>query len=538
MAKIVLIPNVTAQLGQTTSLRAPLGLISLATVLKRDGFDDVEIFDLNPLLGSGSYDQLCDAILEREPDILGFSTMCNNYLMTLKLVRGCKQRKAGLKVILGGPHASITDEATLQAFACVDVIARGECELNITSIMGALTNDWPLDGVPGVTFRGGDGLVRTPLPPTINDLDVIPLPDYGLYPNLMSVKRLHVEVGRGCPFECTFCSTSDFWSRKYRLRSTDRQIELLRTLHTRYGFRAFAFNHDNLTANRAKVIALCRAIKRSGLDITWGCSNRIDCIDPELIQEMADAGCTLVYLGVETGSARMQELIRKKLNLVRAVETVEQVLAAGIRVTASFIIGFPQETMEDLLQTIDLMLKLRFSGNGMVDTLLSMLAPYPKTPLFEVYRGSLRFDGKLSTSASWEVTEEDRETITRYPDIFAAYYYYDTPHLSRDLLLRTHFLLDHLRLLPNTLRILWEDKELQFPARFLDQVSRLEIASLADYHTEKQLLQVSDFIAQVLTQSGFAKHRVLEFLRREIAINRVLSSKWGRGMGIYRTEAH
>jgi len=538
MAKIVLIPNLAGEPGQTPSLRPPLGLISLATVLKRDGFEDVEIFDLNPLLPNHSYEQLCDAIMARSPAVLGFSTMCDNYLSVLKLAGGCKRQAPGLKVILGGPQATVTDAETLQTFPFIDVIARGECETNISAIMRALLDDSALADVAGVTFRGEHGVIRNAMPSTINNLDILPLPDYGLYHNLSSLKQLHVEVGRGCPFECTFCSTNDFWSRKYRLRSTGRQIELLRTLTAAYGFKRFVFDHDNLTANRARVIALCRGIRHAGLEITWRCSCRIDCIDPDLMQEMASAGCNRVYLGIETGSPRMQKLIKKKLDLMHAVDTVEQLLTVGIRVTASFIMGFPQETLEDLLQTIDLMLRLRFAGNGMVNIFLFMLAPNPQTPLFETYRHSLRFDGNLSVIAYRETSVEDREVVTHHPEIFAAYHYYDTPHLSRDFLLRTHFLIDHLLLLPNTLRMLWEDPQLGFPGRFLDQVAKLKAPSLAHYHTEPQLLEVSAFVSEVLIASGYADHRVLEMLRREININRVLSTSLGPGIGIYAAERH
>ena len=531
MAKIILVPNLVGRHGPAKTFRPPLGLISLATVLRDDGCD-VEIFDLDRLEPTSTQEMVCQAIMAREPEIVGFSTMCSTYLTSLKLAQGCKSLDPAVKIILGGPQATITAEATLALFPFVDVIARGECEQNITTIMRALATGGPLAAIPGLHYRAGATIVSTPALPPISDLDEIPLPDYGLCPNLTAHQRLPIEVGRGCPFQCTFCCTNDFWGRKYRLRSSDRQIALFRQLQSEHGFREFVFEHDNFTVSKAKVIELCRAIRQAELNINWRCDSRIDTLDAELIQEMAAAGCTGIYMGIETGSPRIQKLIKKNLDLSHAVETVRQVLAAGINITASFILGFPQETLEDLLQTIDLMLRLKFAGPRFVNIFLFMLAPTPLTELYAEYASSLRFDGNLSVIAHTRLTDADRELVRQHPEIFAAYHYFDTPHLSRDFLLRTHYFLDHVLLSPDTLRMLWEDRELRFPMRFLEQLSRLEAPTLDSYHSDEHFLKVRDFISAVLRESGYGDHPVHGVLRREVSVARMLRSSLGRDVAI------
>jgi len=531
MAKIILIPNLTGPFVPGEPNRPHLGLISLATVLRNGGYD-VEIVDVNQVEKGASLAAMRDAIMCKNPAIVGFSTMCDHYLATLKLARACKAMNTDLKIILGGPHATITDQATLEAFPFIDVIARGEYEQSITSLVSALATGGSLADVPGVTFRDGNSMIRTPCLPLLRNLDALPLPDYEFYPHLGSLQELPVEVGRGCPFQCTFCSTNDFWSRSYRLRSTSNQIALLKKLNTEHGVKRFIFEHDNLTVSREKVVELSRTIRQEGLDIRWRCSSRIDCLDEELVEEMAASGCDRVYLGIESGSPRIQKLIKKGIDLSRAVETVQQISRTGMRITASFIIGFPQETMDDVRQTIDLLLKLKFAGTSFVDIFLFMLAPMPRTALFKSYRKDLRFDGNLSVIAYTRLTDEDRETVTRYPEIFAAYHYYDTPHISRDFLLRTHYFFDHMLMLPNTLRILYQDRNLGFPEQFLKQFSGLQITTAAHYHAEEQFVNVSNFVMDVLQRSGFGGHPVHQMLKSEVAINRTLQSLGKRGIAI------
>ena len=191
---------------------------------------------------------------------------------------------------------------------------------------------------------------------------------------------------------------------------------------------------------------------------------------------LASAGCNHIYLGIESGSPRIQKLIRKNLDLQRAVETVKLISEAGIEFTASFIMGFPEETMSDLLKTVDLMLSLRYAGTGNESIQLHLLAPAPGTLLHHNNRLNLRFDGRFSDIALPNLLPDDLELITRHPDVFSAYYYYDTPNIERTDLLCLHHFLTTLNVLPYTTYVLWKDERFHFPTMFFEHIDAIHLA--------------------------------------------------------------
>src|SRR5262249_2468707 len=105
----------------------------------------------------------------------------------------------------------------------------------------------------------------------------------------LGLTTLSVEAGRGCPFQCTFCSTASFFGRKYRLKSPEKLCEELDFLHAEYGLGHFSLTHDLFTVDRRKVIAFCREV--AGRGYSWDCSARTDCVDEELLALMSEAGC-------------------------------------------------------------------------------------------------------------------------------------------------------------------------------------------------------------------------------------------------------
>src|SRR5204862_3762764 len=118
----------------------------------------------------------------------------------------------------------------------------------------ALSDPRRLREIPGVTFRSGGPVVRNPNPEAIADLDRIPMPAFHLYPELDPTAYVPLELGRGCPFACTFCSTNDFFRRRFRLQSPAAVIEQMRALRRRYDCRSFDLVHDMFTVDRKRVV--------------------------------------------------------------------------------------------------------------------------------------------------------------------------------------------------------------------------------------------------------------------------------------------
>src|SRR5437660_4516521 len=169
-------------------------------------------------------------------------------------------------------------------------------------------------------------------------------------PNIVTPGRdtAALELGRGCPFACTFCSTNDFFRRNFRLHSPERMLRDMRAIATQYGIRSFVLVHDMFTVDRRKVAAFCDAMIASGEGFTWSCSARTDCVDEELLELMARAGCKGIFYGVEVGSDKMQMVIDKHLATQRAHETIDASERLGIASTVSLISGFPEETWDDV----------------------------------------------------------------------------------------------------------------------------------------------------------------------------------------------
>ena len=135
---------------------------------------------------------------------------------------------------------------------------------------------------------------------------------------LKKVREIPIEVGRGCPFECTFCSTSHFWKKKFRLKSINKIIsEIIH--YANFGFATFNFIHDLFTLDKVFIVEFCTELIKSNLNIKWGCSARLDTLDEELIKLMSKAGCTGIYIGLETYSQSLQSKIKKNLTLTKII---------------------------------------------------------------------------------------------------------------------------------------------------------------------------------------------------------------------------
>jgi radical SAM superfamily enzyme YgiQ (UPF0313 family) len=421
---------------------APIGVLSLAAVLERHGVSS-QIVDLNRLYYAylrapddpSAKPDFCSYVareLQSVPfDVLGFSSICSSFPLTIRIAREMKRIRPEVPIMFGGPQASVVDVATMEAYPFVDFVVRGEAEESLPALIEAITAGAPPDGVPGVTYRQGGKLVRAPNAPIIRDLDDLPLPAFHLYPELKDCHYVPLELGRGCPFACTFCSTNDFFRRRYRLKSPARIIEQMRIVRDTYDITTFDLIHDMFTVDRKRVIAFCEAVIGTGEQFYWNCSARTDCIDDEMIALMARAGCKAIFFGIETGSARLQKIVKKNLDLQDAVARIARTDRHEITTAVSLITGFPEETMDDLRDTVDFFVdSLRFDY---AEPQLHILAPLAETPLESQYRSQLVFDDILSDMShqGWRQDPVDREMIQDHPAIFPNFYSIPAPGLNR-----------------------------------------------------------------------------------------------------------
>jgi len=194
-------------------------------------------------------------------------------------------------------------------------------------------------------------------------------------------------------------------------------------LHTKYGLNNFDLFHDLFTCDRSYVLAFCKSLKNTGLHkkIKWRCNSRVDTVDKQVLEEMAEAGCSGISYGIETGSPRMQKLIGKNLSIEQINSVIDDTLLAGINVSASFICGFPQENMEDLTATFDLIMDLIARG---VQVFLLPLCPLISSELYRTFGDTLVYDGPWSELTHGRLGPEYEEQIKQRPQIFAGFYHF------------------------------------------------------------------------------------------------------------------
>jgi radical SAM superfamily enzyme YgiQ (UPF0313 family) len=423
---------------------APVGILSLAAVLESKGLQP-EVVDLNRVyynwLQEGGRDNgdfcsfAAQYLAARDIDFFGFSTVCSSYPLTLRIAAEVKRLRGDSWVVLGGPQASVVDVATMRAFPAIDLIVRGEAEHTLPELVESLSGRRSLEAIPGLTFRrhhNGE-IVRNPDAPLVMDLDALPFPAFHLFPDVRFCRHFPLELGRGCPFSCTFCSTNDFFRRRFRLKSPEQMIADMRRVRETYGISSFELVHDMFTVDRKRVIEFCQALIESGEQFIWGCSARTDCVDEELIALMARAGCRGIFFGIETGSARMQKIIDKGLELNDSRARVRSCDKYKINTAVSLMAGFPDETMSDLRQTAAFFVdSLRFDH---ADPQLSILAPLADTPITKQHKDSLVLNDDAADMSyrGWQQEAEDHVLIAAHPEIFSSFYSVPLPHLDREL---------------------------------------------------------------------------------------------------------
>lgn len=434
----ILFVNSTAELSLNKEIN---GTLLLATKLLQDGFDtdvlrfgQVESYQGDYLVFIGDITRM---ILERSPKCVSFYALWPDYHIMLRIARELKQIRPELVIVLGGPQASCTAEATLKAVEYVDYINTGEGENTVVPLFrGILRGEGDLNAIPGLHYRKDGQLFHNNEMVPLCDLNELPQWDDRLLlpqtdPALTkSYYFMPIDVGRGCPYSCTFCCTSYFWRRVYRLKTPERIVADIKHYHDKFGITSFLFSHDAFTINKKLVEQVCDKILEEGLQITWRCSARLDCVSEELILKMKRAGMIYMELGVETGSPRMQKLINKNLDLVKARKIVSFLLKEKIGVGLFFMYGFPQETEEDLNQTVELMCSL--IEEGVFNTSMFFCKFCPSTSLTENYSDQLVFDPDVQMNFLKAYGYEyEKDLISANKDIFPFFFHMHTPLRDR-----------------------------------------------------------------------------------------------------------
>lgn len=403
----------------------PVGTLLLATILRDSGlradilqfhhFGDVNRFDV-------FIETAINKITAQDPKVVSFYTRCDTYHISLRIAEQLKLKSPEIYVVFAGPQADLVSIDTIQGIPYVDYVCCGEGETTIVPFFSSLIAGTPDHSIRGLVYRKDGQVLQNPRPDLIEDLDSLPAIDYSLleYKNEGPAQRgqilFPVDVGRGCPFSCIYCSTKSFWGRKYRIKSAKKIIDEIKYIHEYFGETSFNFEHDMFTMNRGRIIEICSMLKTIGFPITWRCSARMDCIDDELIDIMSGAGMRFLFVGIESGSPRMQKLIHKNLKLDDIPRKLQYISSKGVQVTASFIYGFPDETEEDFAQTMQLMTQICTLPH--ITVVPSLCAFFAGTELTNQYYDQLEDASTYSLATKSIAVLECQDIIHQHPKIF------------------------------------------------------------------------------------------------------------------------
>jgi radical SAM superfamily enzyme YgiQ (UPF0313 family) len=415
----------------------PLGPLYLTHALEDAGFEvDFRDYQLCSADDPFSDSAVVDFLAEPAP-VVGLSLMANLLPFALLAARAIKKRYPDRWIVLGGTGPKAVEEAILQRFPWIDVIAEGESERSAPLLLEALCGCGDLSTVPGIFHRDNGAVRRNPRAARIADLDGVAFPAFE-HVDLSRYQGYGIMASRGCPYPCTFCSVAPIWDRRSYARSADNVLAEIRLVHEATGADLFLFQDELFVSSKERVLDFCRKLRASGLPVEWKSFGRVDLTDDETMREMAAAGCIEMRYGVESGSARVLEQTRKGFTPAHAVRSVSEALHHFPRVETFFVWGFPFEDMEDFHQSLFQMLSFRSMG---VHVLPSLLCFLPQTDVYRDYRSHERFEfcpdlfpeymvtgHEICRGARVEIRDEHRhifELVATHPDVFPGFFHFD-----------------------------------------------------------------------------------------------------------------
>ncbi len=333
------------------------------------------------------------------PDVVGISTITTTAPRGYALADAC--RKRGIPVVLGGPHVTFLPD---EALGHADLVVRGEGE----TAMDALLDLWS-DGyvastdsryakVPNLSWKDASGAVRHNDPaPWISDLDSLPVPDFTLADGTADCvvggkKTMMVQTSRGCPFDCSFCSVTGMFGRKFRHRSVEGTLRELRPYNTRDHFVFIC--DDNFTANKRHARELLEAMVAEGFRCPWSTQVRADVArDPDLVRLMKRAGCHTVFIGFESVNSTSLREMKKGQDLEEIRSAIRVLQRARIHIHGMFVFGFENDNWETVEATVRFIRETKLTS-----VQLLLLTPLPGSELYRCLVAEERI-----TSRDWDL---------------------------------------------------------------------------------------------------------------------------------------
>ena len=329
------------------------------------------------------YKEILGRIAAFSPDIIGLTVLTPAFEIVQIMTRKIKEEiSADVLIVVGGSHAA-ADPEELAKIKSIDLVVRGEGEVTFKEIVQKYRENSDVRQVRGISYydENQKSVVHNPVMPLIQDLDKLPFPDrtssFLEKPRPEYYGRMI--TSRGCPYSCYFCSTQSIWGRKVRFRSPENVVAEMKELKNIYKVPNIHFSDDNFTLSKERTHNICELIRHQVPGIEWLVLERADLADKSVFNDMKEAGCVQVLFGIESGSQKVLDRMRKGITIEQARQAVKTCKDVGLKQTAFFMIGHPGETRSDIQDTINLAMELDPS-----DILINIVTPYPGTELYEI----------------------------------------------------------------------------------------------------------------------------------------------------------
>ncbi len=340
----------------------------------------VRFIDANAL--NLSKDEVLSRVKKYDPDIIAMTVTTYMIHQIFSWIRFLKQN-LDVPILIGGQHLSLYPYETF-VHKEVDYGIVGEAEETIIDFLDALENDKDLHKVDSILFRDKDGkIIKTGNGRVVKDLDTVPYPARELLPNdryfefVTQRKNFSLLMtSRGCPYQCIYCEQG---KTKFRGRSAKNVVDEIEEIYHDFKIRELDIFDPMFTTQKQRVLDICKELEGRKLDVEFAIRSRVDTVNAEMLRALKKVGCSRIYYGIETGSQKIMDTLKKNVNIEQVQKAIVETDAAGIKALGYFMIGHPGETPSTVKETINLALRLPLHYAQ-----FSKVTPLPGTELYDV----------------------------------------------------------------------------------------------------------------------------------------------------------
>jgi radical SAM superfamily enzyme YgiQ (UPF0313 family) len=408
-----------AKASYSTLACPPLALAYLAAALREDGVN-VRVVDAvgeaprryapgddARFLALGLSDRDIADRIDPKVALIGVTCMFSeSWPLVRRTIGVLRERFPHVPIVVGGEHASALPERTLRDAPGVDAIVIGEGERTLVELVRAIEGGTSLEEVAGLAFLRDGQLVRTERRGRERAIATLPRPawdlvplesyfDHGLAYGIGRQRSLPIMATRGCPYQCTFCSSPQMWTTKWVARPPSDVLDEIQDAVERWRVENFDFYDLTAILQKKWILEFCEGLEQRGLRISWQIPSgtRSEALDRDTLRALARTGVRHIVYAPESGSEAVLRRVKKKISLDRMKESIAEAARAGLSVKCNLIVGFPDETWDEALETVAFCRDL--ARIGATDVNIGPFCPYPGSELFD----QLVAEGEIDTES-------------------------------------------------------------------------------------------------------------------------------------------